>query len=42
MSIEVKIVRSCTPAECYVCWQGLDRGKPLYNGTLPKYLHTQK
>ena len=28
MSIEeINVIRSCTPAECYVRWRGLDRGK---------------
>ena len=40
MSIEINIVRRCTPAECYVCWRGAVGVNRLYKGTLPKYLHT--
>ena len=38
ISIEINVIRRCTPAECYVYRQRKNR---LYKGTLPKYLHTR-
>ena len=37
ISIEINVIRRCTPAECYVYRRRKNR---LYKGTLPKYLHT--
>ena len=38
ISIEINVIRRCTPAECYVYRR---RKNHLYKGTLPKYLHTR-
>ena len=27
ISIEINVIRRCTPAECYVGWRGINRGK---------------